>query len=261
MLLINTELKSSLKLRPSWHKYIWKSLSHPWPTLPHHSSSLTTTNDKINLEMKSSNKNMGRTLKPHSHWMTVLVASSLLWQDPWQRQRRVLLTCQIRRDDVCYVREGKETRAWWYCPWIWSRNRKRWMLLLRAFVLLPQSGTPAQETLLSTVHAQVESSLHVNSHNHAQVSKSSTADNQGEPPSAGVTITDWSHMLTYDGAICRQDPHFLQRAFFLTYTSVPRLCADPSFQIQHYNKICCLTFCLQIIPRAIYFSFYSTWFR
>jgi len=68
------------------------------------------------------------------------------------------------------------------------------MLLLRAFVL-SQSGTPAQETLLSTVHAQVESSLHVNSlwkglHNHAQESKSSTADNQGEPPSAGVTITD-----------------------------------------------------------------------
>lgn len=69
------------------------------------------------------------------------------------------------------------------------------MLLLRAFVLLPQPGTPAQETLLSTVHAQVESSLHVNSlwkglHNHAQESKSSTADNQGDPPSAGVTIMD-----------------------------------------------------------------------
>lgn len=195
--------------------------------------------------------------------MTVL--SSLLGQKPWTKAREARLTRQVKRDGICYVREGKGTRAWWYCPRIWSGSRERWTghCCSGPFALLPQPGTPAQKTLLSTVYAQVESSLHVNSlwkglPHHTQESKSSTADHQGEPPSAGVTIVDWSHTLTYDGTICRQNPHFLKRAFFFTYTSVPRLCAGPSFQITHYNKICCLTFCLQIVPGAVCFRFYST---
>lgn len=53
--------------------------------------------------------------------MTILVTSSRLLQNPWQRQGRLLWTHQVRR--VCYAWEGMETRT--RCHWTQYPIRKQ----------------------------------------------------------------------------------------------------------------------------------------